>query len=196
VRHRGNKFRLRFLRLTNLDGHIIDGTNQLADLVVILTGDLHAVGAGGNALGRRVDLRDGHQNGLDKKAAQEEDRANKQQADRDGNQCDHQDLKIRIAQTCYIAQHADHFAVCIDHRTGNGQNALPCQRVSTLVVPDLLAVDRLLNLGRRGRTSGKFSIGGSDKLSIRRNKLQFQPVLFFKGLCKFDTGLIIFLVTL
>ncbi len=57
-------------RLTNLDGHIIDGTDQLADLVVILAGDLHTVGAGGNALGRRVDLPHGHQNRLDKQAAQ------------------------------------------------------------------------------------------------------------------------------
>lgn len=56
-----------FFRLSDLDGHIINGADQLADLVVILTGDLHAVGAGGNALGCRVDLRDGHQNGLDKK---------------------------------------------------------------------------------------------------------------------------------
>ena len=71
MRHGGNELCLCFFRLSDLDRHIINGADQLADLIVILTGDLHAVGACGDAPGRRVDLRDGHQNGLDKKTAQE-----------------------------------------------------------------------------------------------------------------------------
>ena len=73
VRDRGNELRLRLFSLPDLDGHIVDRADQLADLIIVLPGDLHAVGAGGDALGRRVDLRDRHKDGADKKAAQKED---------------------------------------------------------------------------------------------------------------------------
>ena len=82
--------------------------------------------------------------------------ADEKQADRHGDQRDHQDLKIRVAQARHIAQNADHLTVGIDHRAGDGQNALPCQRVSAFIVPDLLAVDGLLDLGRRGERPANF----------------------------------------
>ena len=196
VRDRGNELRLRLFSLPDLDGHIVDRADQLADLIIVLPGDLHAVGAGGDALGRRVDLRDRHKDGADKKTAQKEDRADEQKPDRHRDERNHKDLQVRVAQARHIAQHADDLAVGVDHRAGHSEDALAGQGVAALVVPGLLAVDGLLDLRRGGRAAREFPVGGGNDLAARRDELQLQPVFIFKRLGKFDAGLIVFVVAL
>ena len=54
--HGGDKFRLHFLRLTDLVGHIVDGVRQLADLIVGVELYLYAVAAGSDPFGGLGDL--------------------------------------------------------------------------------------------------------------------------------------------
>ena len=66
VGHRGDKFALQLLRLIDLHGHIVDGVDEVPDLVVGFLLHLDAVAAPGNALGDVGDARHRLYDGADK----------------------------------------------------------------------------------------------------------------------------------
>ena len=187
---------LHFLCAADLFRHFVDGVRQLADLVVGLPRDLHAIAAGGDALGRGGQLLHRDKDGFDKVAAADIDNEQHDQADKRGAQAEEHDLPVGAAQARDIAKHADDLAVRIDERAGDCHDALTGRGICSGVGRDGLRLNGLADVGRHTGHTGVHAVGRGDDAVVRVDELQLHLVLRVKALGEFCAGLVIFVVAL
>ena len=121
---RGDELALHLLILADLQGHIVDGVGELADLVVIPLLELDTVAAGGNALGRLGNARHGVYDGLDEVDAGSIHEQHQQKAPQHDQQDHLNNLPIHHRQRSHQAHDRLHLAP-IDNGAGHRHDPLP-----------------------------------------------------------------------
>ena len=113
---------------------------------------------------------------------------------RRGEQRFHQHPVLCLAQRRYIAQHADHAGI-EKQRIGHRKNIFPRLRIAPLKRCHI-AGDGALNVLRSGQRACREAVGRDLHAAVRIDKLQFDRVLFLKGLRGIRGKAVVFAVAL
>ena len=178
---RGNEFRFHLFVLADPGGHIVDGVDQVADLVVVLLFQLDAVVAGSNAFGGIRNAAKRSDDGADKvhidQIGQCHDKARRRKADHH----DQNDLAVHQAQRRHHAQHALDLTIVGD-RGGHRHDPLAGSRVGTGPRGYPSCRDRVSDIRSLWLTAGGQAGRGKEYagLGLHGQKLQLQTPLFIE----------------
>ena len=180
VGHGGDKFRLHFLALADLQGHIVDVVHQHTHLVRVFVGDLDAVAAAGDALGCLRHRRHRRHHVADEDGAGQED-----QADDGGHHAaDHQHrqghLTIQLADAGDVAHDAHHLPVVLQ-QAGGGDDPLAGGLVPAYKVLHRAALHGPGDLRRAGIGTRRQAAGGDLHPPGAVEELQLDAVAVVKG---------------
>ena len=124
----GDELRLGGLRLLDFQGHIVDGVDQLADLVVIFFLDLRPVAPAGNEPGGVDDAGQGLYQGADKIEVGKVHHGHEQRHNQGHHGHAQDKLAVDLRHRSYEPDDP-HDGPLVDYRGGGGHDRLFCRRV-------------------------------------------------------------------
>ena len=189
--NRGDELGLHALRLLDFQGHVVDGVDQVPDLIVKFFFDLDAVGPSRDALGGVGDHAQGLHDGADKIEVGKVHHRDNDRPDGQGDGHDDHHLLVHLAQRGDHPHHAPDAAV-IQHGGGGGHDALPGLRGTARPGADELSVagQRLVDILCAGIGAGQSELGrgvhhGAGLVQV----LELQYVFLLKALHRIPGGL-------
>ena len=194
VGNRRDKLLLDLFRLADLERHIVDIVHEFSQLVAVAVFDQNTVASAGNAARRIAHHRHRLHNVVNKNGIRRRNERHAHERRRRGEQRFHQHPVLCLAQRRYIAQHADHAGI-EKQRIGHRKNIFPRLRVAPLKRCHI-AGDGALNVLRSGQRACRETVGRDLHAAVRIDKLQFDRVLFLKGLRGIRGKAVVFAVAL
>ena len=179
VGHGGDELRLDPLALADLAGHVVDGVDELADLVPVGVLHLGAVAAPGDALGGLGDLGHRLHHIVDEHHVGHvhHPRHHQQQPRRHAH--GGEDLPLHGGHGGDVA-HGPHHLIVQQQRHAHGHDVLPRIGVHAPEGGDVLVLEHVVDVLGPGLHAGGEAVGADDDLPCGADELQLHEIPFGK----------------